>query len=436
MQTMEPAITRGRIAEARSPIPTGTRRFTLSGDHPATTTLRRRCNAPMKRRRSITQDIGGTQTLLKTVTTGYQYSPRATYYLSVPTSTTTTWANGQVAANQKTYDTGMSLSGKFSGTAILGQVTETRDYDYGSGAYGGLLRRNRRVYMATSGSAYLTNGLLKLPYSVTTYNGAGTQVALTKYAYDGAALGTSGVSTTYHDASPPDGTGHSKYQRTSVSRWLNASGGYLVSSATFFDTGMIETAMDPKSNTTTYAYSTTYEGAYLTTVTNALTQVTTNAYDFNTGLLVSTTDPNLQPTTYTYDPETWRKTQVSFPDNGQTNICYSDTPGEGCASGPPYQINISKKITSSLTLKETVVVDGLGHTAETEITSDLFGTDYVVTGYDPLGRMASETNSYRTTSDSTYGTTSYQYDALNRTTLVTKPDGSTVQTNIAEARRW
>ena len=279
----------------------------------------------------------------------------------------------------------MSLSGKFSGTAILGQVTETRDFATEAALTAACFGETDRVYMATSGSAYLTNGLLKLPYSVTTYNGAGTQVALTKYAYDGAALGTSGVSTTYHDASPPDGTGRGNCHRTSVSRWLNTSGGYLVSSATFFDTGMIETAMDPKSNTTTYAYSTTYEGAYLTTVTNALTQVTTNTYDFNTGLLVSTTDPNLQPTTYTYDPETWRKTQVSFPDNGQTNICYSDTPGEGCASGPPYQINISKKITSSLTLKETVVVDGLGRTAETEITSDPFGHRLRGDGLRPAG---------------------------------------------------
>jgi len=41
-----------------------------------------------------------------------------------------------------------------------------------------------------------------------------------------------------------------------------------------------------------------------------------------------------------------------------------------------------------------------------------------------LGRLYTATNPYRSTSDSTYGTTTYNYDALNRTTSVTDPDGS------------
>src|SRR5437868_11286982 len=43
---------------------------------------------------------------------------------------------------------------------------------------------------------------------------------------------------------------------------------------------------------TPYLYSSTYAGAFPTTVSNALNQSTTNVYDFNTGLKTSVTDPN------------------------------------------------------------------------------------------------------------------------------------------------
>ena len=195
-----------------------------------------------------------------------------------------------------------------------------------------------------------------------------------------------------------------------------------------YDTGVTYQSIDPLNNTTTYAYSSTYVGAFPTAITNALSQITANAYDFNTGLLTSTTDPNLQPTTYTYDPESWRETKVVYPDGGQTSFCYSDTASEGCSSGTPYQVNISKKITSSLALAETLIVDGFGRNTETELTSDPSGIDYTAKTYDGDSREASVTNPYRATSDTTYGVTQYQYDGLGRTLLITKPDNSTIHT--------
>jgi RHS repeat-associated protein len=367
-------------------------------------------------------------TLLKTVATAYAsvYPGQPTSAGAVvPSTITTTWPNGKVSQMQKTYDTGISVTGE-SYKLILGQVTQQQDYDYGTNAPGALLRITNTVYEAVSGSSYLTNGLVNLPASVQILDGGGTQRAYTTYSYDQTALATSSVPSTLHDLTPPDGT--YRGNQTSVSRWLNTTGGSLTSTKTFFDTGEVNIAKDPKNNLTTYAYSLTYEGAYPTTITNALNQATTNVYDFNTGLLTSTTDPNSQPTTYSYDPETLRKTQTTYPDGGQTNICYSDTASEGCAYGPPYQAIITKKITSAITLSDTEVFDVLGRSSESELTSDPSGTDYTVTTYDDEGRKATVTNPYRTTSDSTYGITQYSYDALNRTTTVTKPDNSTVTT--------
>src|SRR5439155_8388084 len=62
----------------------------------------------------------------------------------------------------------------------------------------------------------------------------------------------------------------------------------------------------------------------------------------------------------------------------------------------------------------------------TQLTSDPTGTVYTDTVYDSLGRVASVSNPYRSTSDPTYGITSYAYDALRRVTTVTEQGNNTV----------
>jgi YD repeat-containing protein len=351
--------------------------------------------------------------LLKTVNTGYSYTSSNLYQLPVidvvPTSITTTWPNGKVNQVQKTYDTGFN-------SIILGQVLEQRDYDYGNGAPGALLRRTDTTYMAVSGSSYLTNNLLTLPHTVTTYDGGGIQRALTTYAYDGATLVSSGVSSTYHNPAPPDGA--FRGNQTSVTRWLNSPPGNLLSTKAYYDTGEVQQSVTPNGNATTFIY--TCQGTFVQTVTNPLNQVTTYNPDCNTGLNLSVTDSNNQPTSYTYD-SMWRLATASYPDGGLDTISHQETTF-------PFTATLTKKITSSVNYVKTNVFDGLGRLTQSQLTSDPSGTDYTVTTYDPLGHVASVTNPYRTTGDSTYGATQNQYDALNRTTLVTKPDGSKVQT--------
>src|SRR4029077_12897226 len=81
---------------------------------------------------------------------------------------------------------------------------------------------------------------------------------------------------------------------------------------------------------------------------------------------------------------------------------------------------------------------------QTQLNSDPSGADYTNIVYDALGRKATVSNPYRSTSDPTYGITTTTYDALGRPTAVTKPDGSVVQTQycgsatlvIDEAGHW
>src|SRR4029077_10966245 len=116
-----------------------------------------------------------------------------------------------------------------------------------------------------------------------------------------------------------------------------SSGGYLVSSAPFFDTGTVNVSTDACGHATTFGYSPTYAGAYPTSVTNAKNQVTIYGYDFGTGLKTSATDPNSQTTNYTYDVM-WRPASVSYPDGGSDVYAHQET-------SFPFSVTLTKKIT-------------------------------------------------------------------------------------------
>ncbi len=284
-----------------------------------------------------------------------------------------------------------------------------------------------------SNSTYLTNNLLGLVSSQQVLDSGGVQRAYATYAYDEYPLAHINAISTQHDSAPPDGT--SRGNQTSVHRWLNGStvytvkcqisvsNGYLVSFATYNDTGTVNTSVDScgtsytdPNHTTSYAYSTNYVGAYPTTITNPLSQQTNHTYDFNTGLLMSTTDPNSQTTSFTYD-SLWRLASASYPDGGLDTITRQETTF-------PFSATLTKAITSGINYVTTNVFDGMGRITQSQVTSDPQGTVYTVTTYDADGRKATVTNPYRTTSDPTYGVTSYVYDGIGRTCVVVPPDGT------------
>lgn len=395
-------------------------------------------------------------TLLKTMQTNYQFTtlPKGTTSCSQDLPTTvnvapirviTIWPNGQQAKTETDLDSSLSLNfGSSSGyTVSYGNSIHKREYDYGPGAPGSLLRTTITSYLAFSNSTYLANNMLSLRSSVQVQDGSGTQRELTNYSFDEGSPATSNISTQH--TTPP--YANARGLLTSSHKWLNGnavattdcpisvSNGYVVSYNSYFDTGTLYQATDQCGSsvgaihhTTTYSYSSTYAGAYPTTVTNALIQSTYHTYDSNTGLLASTTDPNSQITNFSYDMQTWRSTLIGFPDGGQVTFCYSDTASEGCSSGAPYKVIITKKSNTSPNVVETGTVDGLGRLSEIQLNSDPSDTDYTFITYDADGRKATQTNPYRTMTDATYGITSYSYDALKRITLVTNPDASTVQT--------
>lgn len=378
--------------------------------------------------------------LLKTIATNYSYyAPgNSLSYLArsmniVPTEIDTTLANGLTTKKLLTYDNGFTFvnpdpwdpNSTYQG--MYGKIITESDYDYGSGQAGLLLRKITDSYSWQSDARYVAANLLNLKTSVTTTDGSGNRVAQTLYNYDESGyLQPSGV-TTQHIASPAPVQGH----LTTVSSWLNSSS-EAISHISYFDTGNVYQETDPLGyHVATYAYSNDYAGAYPTQVTNALGQWSSSTYDFNTGLLTSTSDLNHQPTSYTYDVMR-RLTSVGYPDGGRTNYNYYP-------SGYPANSILTQRLmcnglsncypeeSNEQTETTLHVYDGFGREIESELLSDPDGADLTLTGYDALGRVESVTNPYRSTSDSTYGVTTYTYDMLGRKTIQVQPDGSKIQ---------
>ena len=352
--------------------------------------------------------------------------------------------NGQIAGAFYSYGSG-------------GQVTDKKEYDYGqitsagacfSGAVAPTGITPARETVTTyqpfpNPSWYSAPIILDRPCKIVT-NGNGSAVAETDLYYDGSA-NLCGSGATVGNAT--------KILKKCLQSAPACTSGDTIATYAYDSHGQVTSTTDPCGNatcsdmagtnhTTTYSYTDVYSScggnappsgssptdAYLTQITypqtNGVNHIVNYCYDYSTGLLLSSSDENAQVTNYKFNDTLNRLTETDSPDGGQTTIAYNDA--------APTSVTTNEKLNSSGQLVTKVAtMDGFGHVTQTKITSDPAGTDYTSTIYDGLGRVYQATNAYRSTSDQTYGVTTYTYDALGRTTLTRHPDGSTIQTTYA-----
>lgn len=249
------------------------------------------------------------------------------------------------------------------------------------------------------------------PSQITVKNSTGATKAQTSYTYDEGSVTT--TTGTPQLTTPPNGARGNATTVTSLT-----SGSSTISNHfTYYDTGNVNTATDINGAVATYHYG-ACGNSFPTEIDYPLGLTTYLTWDTNCagGVVVASKDANQNSTTYTYDPSIWRVTGFSYADGGSTTTTYN------FGTNSPWNIVTSSKKDSTTNVTSEAVLDGLGRTSQTQLTSDPSGTDYVDTVYDALGRVASVSNSYRSTNDPTYGITQYSYDALNRTTAITHPD--------------
>src|SRR5258708_5323759 len=306
--------------------------------------------------------------------------------------------------NNQQSSTGIALNS-------FGLPTAVDEHDFGSGTTGGLLRRTLTSY------ASLGNGIVDRPSSITVQDGSGNQKALTSFGYDETAVvATSGVPQ--HIA-----RSCSRGNPTSLSRWLDTTNSNLASTFTYDDTGNPLTGTDPGGHQTQFSYTDNFSDginrnslAYRTQVTlpdtnapNLANHVMKSLYDANTGQTVTFWDQNNNQTSFTYD-SMLRLVQTIFPDGGQPTLNYPDA----------ATVEQLTKIDAAQTDDLFAYFDNYGRPIRIKhITPS--GNVYVDTTYDVLVNVATVTNPYFTTTDTTDEVTQMQYDTMRRSLKATRP---------------
>jgi len=351
--------------------------------------------------RQVYKGSSGTGTLLDTVYTCYNGAsyPCNSTALTLPITQltkTNSWAIGQTSQTVTSYNN-------------LGLPTEVDEYGYGSGSPGSLVRKTVTSY----GS--LGNNINDRPASVSVYAaGAGNPSSQTSYTYDqGSVTATSG--TPQHIA-----VSGSRGNPTTTTYLVQGST-TISTTATYFDTGMVQTTTDSKNNQIIYAYGTSSCGnSFPTSINMPLSLSRSQTWNCNGGLISSRTDENGQVTNYSYDLMN-RPAQTNLPDSGWKLINYTSatqhdtyvgiadtTPSINCTGCEHDQLNL----------------DSSGREVSKTLLSDPEGQTTTATVYDSLGRIQKKSNPYRSTGDPTYGFDTRAYDALNRVTSVTHADNN------------
>jgi RHS repeat-associated protein len=293
-----------------------------------------------------------------------------------------------------------------------GLTTSVLEYDFGvtagSAPSSTLLKRGTSTSYASLGGGKIVDH----PSQITLNNGTTIQ-SQTTYTYDESAV--TATSGTPQLTTPPYGARGNVTTLKSLTSVTSAISKHF----TYYDTGNVNTATDVNSAVTTTKYG-ACGNSFLTEIDYPLSLISYSTWDTNCagGVIVSSNDVNGNQTTYTYDSNVWRLTNTTYPDGGSTTVTYNF----GVTS--PWNVTTSSKQTSTANVTGETILDGLGRVKQKQLTSDPVSTDFIDYTYDILGRLGSVSNPYRTTTDPTYGVTTYGYDALNHITTLTHPDSS------------
>ncbi len=294
-----------------------------------------------------------------------------------------------------------------------GQIASTATYDFGSpgsGAVGPLLKTATTNYAWQSVPSILAANMLDLTGSVVTTDSNGSWASESDMCYDAYGNETSsqrflGQPSSHSCTTPPP----------------NA----LVSSTGYTSQGVVQWRTDANGNSTGIT-AFACNGALPQNVTMSNLTQTAYTYDCNTGKMTGSQDQNDinagTSTVYTYADPLSRLTAVAYPDGGSMSVNYN-----GDALPLTMQI-VTATGESAGPMVTTKVYDGLARDILTQQEFSGSGSATynvsVATNYDALGRVANVSNPYVTTSDPTYGVTSYSYDALGRKLYQCQPDNT------------
>ncbi|MFY9607891.1 MAG: hypothetical protein WAU45_04655 [Blastocatellia bacterium] len=357
-------------------------------------------------------------------------------------------------------------------------VTRTREYDFGAGTEGVLLRDTTRAYLASQNGYCYTNrngvnagcgsGLYTTPEQVihrrrlvvseTVKDGSGNVEAYTEYEYDnylndggnhaaiqpnpGMIQYNTGLFVPFVSQSQPRGNA------TSVKRLISgspppASGTYATAFSQYDEAGNVVKTKDPLGNLATISYADNFgdgsnpdsgttgtDGltyAFATTATNALGHVSKTQYHYSRGVPTGGKDPNGLIAKTEYDDPYDRPTRVTvafgLPEATKTEMSYP-------APTPPATTTVSKQLDATRWLAYKTIYDGFGRpliASESEDGNHASSASFTIFSkriYDALGRAKFATNPYRTQSATTDGWSRSTFDLGGRVNEVATFSGA------------
>src|SRR5579864_6266176 len=392
--------------------------------------------------------VAGTGPLLRTTTKDYDFThacPLAgcfgnAYVVTSRVTTTEPVPSGNIVKKTE-YSYDNTNFGNFSAVKEWNFYTGTpaatpdRETDY--------------VYLTTT--AYANKDIHDRATSVTLINSAGTQLSQTITSYDSTSL-TSIAGVTHHDDTNFGTANTVRGNVTQVKRWVSGTAS-LSTGMTYDTTGQRLTLTNPRGHTHTYSYADVFfkdaasppanppasfnpgvtTNAFVTKITVNETQGSGTLqyrYYFNTGKRVFEADLNLARIYHHYLDSLDRETHT------YDRLLINNTRG--------WTLNVYTSATQTDTYRgitDTTVsagcvscrhdqrtLDTFGHAINSTLANDPGGAVKTDTTFDGNDRPHTQSNPYRSTSDSTYGLETSAYDGLDRPISQTHADNIVAST--------
>ncbi|HKW18897.1 MAG TPA: RHS repeat-associated core domain-containing protein [Terriglobales bacterium] len=392
-------------------------------------------------------------TLLRSVSTDYDFSNACP--LSCSGNAGDAYIRPiRVTTSEPVPNQTVSKKTEFSYDSIYnGSITSAKEWAYYVGTPPSTPDHETDTNYVTS-SNYTTKDIRSAVSSLTIKSGSGTQLSQTNFTYDSTAL-TSVTGVVQHDDTNYGTSNTVRGNSTVIQKWVSGST-YLSTTMTYDTTGQVLQIQNPRGYSRLYSYADIYfldngsnpplsysasqpTNAFVTDVQLVNSQNSAHigfGYYFNTGKRAFERDENLARVyhhfidpldrqTHVYDrlllngTRGWTLTNYESQLQWGIYTAISDTtPSTSCTHCRHDQLDF----------------DNWGRgTISNNIMNDPDGTTYVHTVYGPVGRVASVSNPYRSTSDPTYGLDSYTYDGLDRLTKTTHQDSNTQLTDYGSA---
>ena len=150
---------------------------------------------------------------------------------------------------------------------------------------------------------------------------------------------------------------------TKEADWISGSSTYATTQNTYNSYGLVTQTLDPRNNTTTYAYDT--YSLYPATTTNPLGQTTSYQYDYSTGKPTQTIDPNDLTFQTSYDG-LGRPLQVLQPDQTVTSTLDLKTAYTYTDTANAVSVHESDYLNASTTVDTYSYYDGLDRLIQTQ----------------------------------------------------------------------